>query len=99
MYFSENEQSVVEVFYNNLSKIKSESLLTLIWDTGTAQAVFDTCFDDFDDNNENDEYTSFVFKILKVEGNPPIEVTEKRYFVVNYHNFPKTIFLNNEKLN
>ena len=99
MYFSKKEQPIIEGFYNKLSKISVNELVTLVWESGTIQAAFDTCFDDFDENNQNDEYISFAFKALKVDDNPPVEITENKYFIINYHNFPNAIYLNNEKLN
>lgn len=99
MSFSKCEQPIIEVFYKNLQKIKRNDILTLMWKKGIVMAIFDTCFDDFNEDNETEEYTSFVFKMIKSEGNPPIEVSETKYFVVNYHNFPENILLNGEKIN
>ena len=49
MYFSQSEQSVIETFYKNLTNITEEDDLTLVWNEGQVQARFDTCFDDFDE--------------------------------------------------
>lgn len=99
MYFSNNERCIIEKFYKNLSKITGKDKLTLIWDECQILANFDTCFDDFDDDNENDEFTSFVFKKLEQKGISPIEITSEGLFIINYHNFPHEILLNGEKLN
>lgn len=88
MYFSKNEQSIIETFYKNLSKITEEDILTLVWMEGQIQAKFDTCFDDFNEDNEEDEFTSFVLKKLELKGKSPIEITEANLFIINYHNFP-----------
>ena len=48
-------------------------------------------FEYFADDNEEDEYISFVFKVVNVEGNVPIEISSAVYFIVNYHNFPQKI--------
>jgi hypothetical protein len=53
--------------------------------------MFDTCFDDFSDDNEADEFTSFAFEVYNVVGAPPIELSEDNYCIINYHNFPKKI--------
>lgn len=100
MYFSKNEQPIIENFYKNITKIKEGDILSLIWENGQVEAIFDTCFDDFNEENEEDEYTSFSF-ILRNEskGFPPIKIMETKYFIINYHNFPKDIFLNGEKIN
>ena len=37
--------------------------------------------------------------MIKSEGTPPVDVSEAKYFVVNYHNFPENILLNGEKIN
>ena len=54
MYFSKSEQSIIETFYKNLSSITEEDILTLVWSEGQIQAKFDTCFDDFNEENEED---------------------------------------------
>lgn len=99
MYFSKTEQSIIETFYKNLSKISKDDILTLVWNEGQIQAKFDTCFDDFNEKNEGDEFTSFVLEKLEIKGNPPVEITGVNLFIINYHNFPTEIILNSEKIN
>lgn len=99
MYFTKNEKSIIQNFYKNLSKIGERDILELVWETGKIKAVFDTCFDDFDENNENDEFTSFVFKGEKLEGTIPVDIGENHLFIVNYHNFPKQILFYGKKIN
>ena len=99
MYFSKNEQLIIETFYKRLSSLTEEDVLTLIWDEGQIKAKFDTCFDDFNEKNDKDEFTSFVLKKIALTGAPPVEITETGLFIINYHNFPKDIILNNEKIN
>ena len=88
--FSENEKNIVSNFYSRLDEIEDKEL-QLFWEQGYAIAQFDTCFEDFDDDNEEDEYTSFAFKVISVEGDVPIEISSAGYFLVNYHNFPNKI--------
>lgn len=88
--FSEKEKDIVSDFYSMLDDIAKKEL-RLSWDKGYVIAKFDTCFDDFDDDNEDDEFTSFAFKVIKVEGEVPLEITCDMYFLINYHNFPKKI--------
>ena len=88
--FSENEKDIISDFYRRLDEIEDRKL-QLFWKTGCVTVLFDTCFEDFADDNEEDEYTSFVFKVISVEGNVPIEISSAGYFIVNYHNFPNKI--------
>ena len=99
MYFSEKEQAIIESFYKNISNLSKDDILTIIWENGEVKARFDTCFDDFDEVDENDEFTSFVFEKVELKGIPPIELSESNYFTINYHNFPKDILLNGVKIN
>lgn len=93
MYFSKKEQSIIETFYKYLPNLTTTDVLELQWETGSIKAVFDTCFDDFDEENESDEYTSFVFKGLSFKGTPPVQISDEKAFVINYHNFPESIVL------
>ena len=99
MYFSKNEKIIIEALYKNLSSIAEEDILTLVWDKGQIKAKFDTCFDDIDEENEVDEFTSFVFKKIELTGTPPVEITEADFFIINYHNFPKEIICNGKLIN
>ncbi|MCM1194640.1 MAG: hypothetical protein NC332_01760 [Firmicutes bacterium] len=90
--FSEKEKSIVQILYNQIDNIYNKKI-KLSWDTGYIIAEFDTCFDDFADNDENDEFTSFVFHVIRVEGTLPIIISEDNYCTINYHNFPKYITL------
>lgn len=99
MYYSKNEQSIVKTFYEHLNMIGKNDILSLVWNSGTVNCAFDTCFDDCDEDNESDEFTSFVFKKIDIIGNPPIEITADNCFIINYHNFPEKILLNGNKVN
>lgn len=96
MYFAKQEQPIIETFYKNLSNITTKDVLELKWKTGSIKAIFDTCFDDFDEESESDEYTSFIFKVLSFEGKPPVQISDEKSFVINYHNFPESIVLEGE---
>lgn len=103
MYFSEKEEKVVRVFYNNLSKYE-EIIMILKWKNGSQViATFDTCFED---NNElemdvpgYEEYISFVFKAIDTVGSPPVYITEDECFCVDYRNFPDEIIADGKKIN
>lgn len=99
MFFSKKEQIIIEKFYKEVKSLTENDALLLIWENSKVEATFDTCFDDFDENNESDEFTSFVFKKKEITGTPPIEISEDNFFIINYHNFPEDIVLNNVKIN
>ena len=88
--FSEKERDIAAGFYHILNDIYNKEL-RLSWETGYVIAKFDTCFDDFDDDNEEDEFTSFIFELVRKEGDVPLYITTANLFIVNYHNFPKKI--------
>jgi len=98
MYYSDEERKITQAFYRNLDRFEAEKM-TLAWESGTITAHFDTCFDDFNDDNEDEEYTSFVFKVIDVSGEPPVFITKDNFFCVNYHNFPDAIMVEGKKIN
>lgn len=88
--FSENEKEIIQNFYNNLNSYVDKKI-KLSWNSGYIITEYDTCFDDFADDNEEDEFTSFVFKVLSKSGVAPIEISADNYCIINYHNFPYEI--------
>ena len=84
------EANIVKDLYSRLDEISNREI-KLIWTTGEIIAVFDTCFDDFNEDDESDEFTSFVFKVNIVKGVVPINISEDNYCIINYHNFPTKI--------
>lgn len=90
--FSENEKEIIGNFYSNLNEYVGRKV-KLSWNSGFIIAEYDTCFDDFADDNESDEFTSFVFKVLSKNGIVPVEISEDNYCIVNYHNFPNEIII------
>ncbi len=97
MYLNAFEEKIILTFLTNLNKISGKILL-LKWDTGCVSAIFDTCFEDMDDETE-EEFYSFSFIVSSIEGNPPIFVSDDNYCLINYKNFPKTITLDTIKVN
>ncbi len=101
--FSENEEKIIERFYDNLDEFDNKKML-LIWNDGSKIfANFDTCFEDdneleMDDENY-EEFCSFIFEVLAVEGNPPVHISEANFCLINYHNFPDTILADGQKIN
>lgn len=84
------EANIVKDLYSRLAEISNREI-KLIWTTGEIIAVFDTCFDDFNEDDESDEFTSFVFKVNIVKGVVPVNISEDNYCIINYHNFPTKI--------
>lgn len=98
MYFNINEKPIIETFYKNI-ETQREGIFILEWEQGQIKANFDTCFDDYNLDNEEDEFTSFVFKKLEVAGTPPVDIEYNDYFTINYHNFPSKITMNGNIMN
>ena len=103
MLLNGKEDIYISTFMNNLKKYAKEGM-TLKWDNNNyISAMLDVYFEDEneidEDNDGYEEYISFGFKAVEIVGNPPIEVTEDNYFLVNYHNFPKEILANGEMIN
>ena len=78
--------------------------MKLLWEHGgEIVARFDTCFEDENEYEENhveyEEFTTFVFEVICVSGQPPVLITEDNFFCVNYHNFPDEITVGDEKIN
>lgn len=97
MYLNAFEEKIISIFLNNLNQISGKTLL-LKWDTGCVSAIFDTCFEDMDDETE-EEFYSFSFIVSSKEGSPPILISDDNYCLINYKNFPKTITLDAIKVN
>ena len=97
MFLNPNEEKIISTFYKNTYEVFGKKLL-LEWDTGSVYAEYDTNFEDIDDDTE-EEFYSFAFRILSKTGNPPILVTEDNFFLVDYKNFPNSITLDSVKLN
>ena len=95
------EKSIVSQFIQNLDRYGNETMI-LIWDTDNKVcALFETCFEDENDYDARDdrfeEFVSFAFTALSIEGNPPIYITKDSCFLVSYHNFPDIILSKNGK--
>lgn len=97
MYLNTFEEKIISTFLKNLNQICGKTLL-LKWDTGCVTAVFDTCFEDMDDETE-EEFYSFSLVVYSKEGNPPILVSNDNYCLINYKNFPSEIMLGSKKIN
>lgn len=97
------EKDIIIGFMQNLDKYENETML-LIWNDGSQiEAIFDTCFEDDNDFNENDEryeeFMSFAFTKTSIKGKPPVYITADNGFLLSYHNFPDIILVGNKKIN
>ena len=103
MLLNGKEDVYISAFMSNLKKYAKEDMI-LKWDNDNyVSAILDVYFEDeneLDEDSEGyEEYISFCFKADEIAGNPPIEVTEDNYFLINYHNFPREILVNGVKIN
>lgn len=62
MSFSREEKKIIFQFYKNIGSLEGRAL-TLFWENATVTALFDTVFEDLDDDTE-EEFTSFSFKCV-----------------------------------
>lgn len=104
MYFwNDKEEKIIGPFINSIDNYEEQELI-LKWEDGSeVRALFDSYIEDesdYDiDEEEYEEFWSFVFKGVSVSGEPPICITEDDYFMVNYLNFPKEIMVGEQKIN
>ncbi len=96
MYFSIEEEKIVSKFYKSIDQLE-KSVIKLCWLNGSALAKFDTCFEDEDDET-GEEYNSFIFEIVSIEGQIPVEVSDDNLCIVNYKNFPNSILLDEKDI-
>lgn len=102
-YLNENEKNIIGIFMGIEDKYENQ-ILELVWNNeNKVFAKYDSFIEDENDCEMDDEhyeeFISFVFMKVELLGDPPIEVSEDNYFLVNYHNFPKEILINGKKIN
>lgn len=103
MYLNDKEEKIIGSFMDVADKLEGK-ILILKWKDGSCvHGIYDSFIEDesnFDMDDENyEEFWSFVFKAIDMEGEPPIFITEDEYFCVNYHNFPEEIISNGQRIN
>lgn len=103
IYLNEKEEKTIGRFFAVEEKYVGE-ILALIWSNGSqAVAKYDSYIEDENDcemeENDYEEFTSFIFSNVNTVGNPPIDVTEDGFFCISYQNFPKDILYHGEKIN
>ena len=103
MFLNEREEAIIGVFLSHADDYDFEEM-ELTWKDGSK--IVATYVSNYEDSNDKrkgeegyEEYTSFVFDVIEVEGEPPVLISEQDGFCLNYHNFPETITKDGEKLN
>lgn len=103
MFLNEKEEKIISHFLSRLNQYDIEEMKLLWLDGSVVFANFDTCFEDDNGLDEDDEayeeFTTFVFKVIDISGNPPVFITEDDFFCVNYRNFPDEILVDGKKIN
>ena len=103
MYLNDQEEKIIGLFMDIVDDLEG-NLLVLNWKDGSqVKGIYDSYIEDEVDcemEDENyEEFWSFVFKAIDTEGNPPVFITEDNFFCINYHNFPDEILVGNKKIN
>ena len=103
MFLNEKEEAVIGVFLSQADTYDFEDM-ELVWKNGAKiTATYVSNFEDSNDKKKGEEgyeeYTSFVFDVIEVSGEPPVLISEQDGFCLNYHNFPDEIIKDGEKIN
>ena len=103
IYLNNNEEQIIKKFLTVEEEYENENLI-LKWENGSQIfAEYDSFIEDENDfeieDKEYEEFWSFIFKKIEIIGNPPVEISEDNYFLINYHNFPNEIIANGKKIN
>ena len=102
MYLNDKEEKIIGAFMNVADELEG-NLIILNWKDGSqAQGIYDSYIEDeLDcdiDDEDYEEFWSFVFKAVDIEGEPPIYITEDEYFCIDYRNFPDEIIVGDTKI-
>ena len=103
MFLNDKEEAIIGNFLSVADDYYDEEM-ELSWDNGSKiVATFVSYYDDSNDKRKGEdgyeEYTSFVFDVIEVVGEPPVLISEQDGFCMNYHNFPAEITVDGEKIN
>lgn len=103
VYLNDKEEKIIGLFMDIADDLEGKSLVLKWKDGSQMKAIYDSYMEDEmdceleDDNYE--EFWSFVFEAVSVSGNPPVFITEDNFFCINYQNFPDEILVGNKKVN
>ena len=102
MFLNEREEKIIGAFMNIEREFQGETVV-LKWEDGSQICgIYDSYIEDetdFEmDEEEYEEFWSFVFEVISVTGNPPVYITKDNFFCVNYHNFPNEITVGDKKI-
>lgn len=103
MFLNENEEAVIGTFLSSADEYYDEEM-ELYWEDGSKiTASFVSYYEDSNDKKKGEEgyeeYTTFVFDVIDVVGEPPVFISEQDGFCMNYHNFPSEITLDGKRIN
>lgn len=103
MFLNDKEEAVIGTFLSNLDEYEFEEM-ELTWENGgKIVANYVSNYEDSNDKRKGEEgyeeYTSFVFDMIDVTGEPPVFISEQDGFCMNYHNFPSEITVDGTKIN
>ena len=103
MFLNDKEEAIIGKFLSHADDYDYEDM-ELTWSNGSK--IVATYVSNFEDSNDKikgtegyEEYTTFVFDVIEVIGEPPVLISEQDGFCINYHNFPEEIVKDEEKLN
>ena len=102
MYLNKKEEKIIGAFMELADELEGKMII-LKWKDGSyIQAVYDSYIEDESDCDMDDdnyeEFWSFVFKAIDLKGTPPVNITEDEYFCISYHNFPDEILDGRNKI-
>ena len=95
MYLNDKEEKIIGSFMDIADELEGKMLMLKWGDGSQIQGIYDSFIEDetecdIDDENY-EEFWSFIFKALDLEGNPPVIITKDEYFCIDYRNFPDEI--------
>ena len=103
MFLNDKEEAIIGTFLSHADEYDFEEM-ELSWKNGSK--IVATYVSNFEDSNGKlkgeegyEEYTSFVFDVIELCGEPPVLISEQDGFCLNYHNFPDEITKDGQKIN
>ena len=102
MYLNDKEGKIIGLLMDIADELEGKKVV-LKWKNGSLiQGIYDSYIEDEMDCDMNDddyeEFWSFVFKATDLIGEPPIYITQDEYFCINYRNFPDEIIADGKKI-
>ena len=103
LFLNNKEEKIIKTFMLNQGDFEDEIMVLKWLDGSEVIARYSYILEDENDYEMEDknyeEFWSFAFEVLKITGNPPIDITKHNYFLISYHNFPDEIIAKGQKIN